>query len=210
MVLLPVERRSALSESLWENFARVILQTMPKERAALVSKFATWRPRRLIQLRCSARTASRSRRCRWWPSSARRSSRWALRRRGWQEAWRGGFLGGRSAVRSLGVISAGLEKLKISVRWQAIFVVVRLRSGKFCRMIPRKVMVVDEGVGQEAGKGVSPGRRRRGAFFGVDGRWSLGHMRWLRGTVRDGKVKRFVLKEPGFLNSRPMMGLQWS
>ena len=53
VLLLPVIRKSALSESLWENFARVILQTMPKERAAqrLVSKFVTWRPRLLMQLR---------------------------------------------------------------------------------------------------------------------------------------------------------------
>ena len=61
MVLLPVERRAALSEEFWENFARVILQTMQNDRVSqtLETKLATWRPRALIllQLWCSARMA---------------------------------------------------------------------------------------------------------------------------------------------------------
>jgi len=61
MVLLPVERRTALSGAFCENFASVMLQTMSNERELQIfgSKLVTWRPRALIllQLRCSARIA---------------------------------------------------------------------------------------------------------------------------------------------------------
>jgi len=59
-----------------------------------------------------------------------------------------------------------------TVRRQPLVVVVRLRSGKLDRVIPREEVVVDEGVCQEAGKrvGVSTGRRQRGAS---SGRWCV-------------------------------------